>query len=266
MSEISGVSSSSSIYTQLSSGKRINSAADDAAGLTIAEKMNSQETGLTVGIDNAKDGVGLLNIADGALGQIGDNLQRIYELGVKASSGLNTGEELGAIQSEVDQLLSDIEGIAKGTEFNTMKILDGSMADIDLATKPDGTGQKIQMVSSTLADLGIEGFNVTGKFNLTRITDAISAFTMLSSTRRIRRPSRLTLSFSSRTSGVSSSMDSRSRFTVNSDPSPRTLFTEMVPFIISTTFAVMARPSPVPCTRLMVVFCSRVKLSKICGR
>ena len=80
MSEISGVSSSSSIYTQLSSGKRINSAADDAAGLTIAEKMNSQETGLTVGIDNAKDGVGLLNIADGALGQIGDNLQRIYEL------------------------------------------------------------------------------------------------------------------------------------------------------------------------------------------
>ncbi len=174
MSEISGVSSSSSIYTQLSSGKRINSAADDAAGLTIAEKMNSQETGLTVGIDNAKDGVGLLNIADGALGQIGDNLQRIYELGVKASSGLNTGEELGAIQSEVDQLLSDIEGIAKGTEFNTMKILDGSMADIDLATKPDGTGQKIQMVSSTLADLGIEGFNVTGKFDLSRITDAIS--------------------------------------------------------------------------------------------
>lgn len=174
MSEINGVSSSSSIYTQLSSGKRINSAADDAAGLTIAQKMNSQETGLTVGSDNAKDGVGLLNIADGALAQIGDNLQRIYELGVKAGSGLNTGEELGAIQSEVDQLLSDIEGIAKGTEYNTMKVLDGSMADIDLATKPDGTGQKIQMVSSTLADLGIEGFNVTGKFDLNRITDAIA--------------------------------------------------------------------------------------------
>lgn len=174
MAGISGVSSQSNMYSQIASGKRINSAADDASGLTIAQKMNSQETGLNVGSDNAKDGKSLLNIADGALGQITDSLQRIYELGVKASSGLNTGEELGAIQSEVDQLLSDIEGIAKGTEFNTMKILDGSMADINLATKPDGTGQKIQMVSSTLADLGIEGFDVTKDFDLNKITDAIS--------------------------------------------------------------------------------------------
>ena len=162
------------MYSQIASGKRINSAADDAAGLTIAEKMNSQETGLRVGSDNAKDGISLLNVADGALGQITDSLQRIYELGVKASNGLNTGEELGAIQSEVDQLLSDIEGIGKNTEFNTMKILDGSMADLNLATKPDGTGQKIQMVSSTLADLGIEGFDVTKNFDLGKITDAIS--------------------------------------------------------------------------------------------
>ncbi len=174
MSEISGISGQSNMYSQIASGKRINSAADDAAGLTIAQKMNSQETGLNVGSDNAKDGRSLLNVADGALAQIGDNLQRIYELGMKASNGLNTGEELGAIQSEVDQLLSDIEGIAKGTEFNTMKILDGSMADINLATKPDGTGQKIQMVSSTLSDLGIEGFDVTKGFDLGKITDAIS--------------------------------------------------------------------------------------------
>ena len=170
---ISGVTSVN-MYSQIASGKRINSAADDASGLTIAEKMNSQETGLKVGSDNAKDGIGLLNIADGALGQITDSLQRIYELGVKASNGLNTGEELGAIQSEVDQLLKDIEGIGKNTEFNTMKILYGSMADINLATKPDGTGQKIQMVSSTLADLGIEGFDVTKNFDLNKITDAIS--------------------------------------------------------------------------------------------
>ena len=173
MSLINGISQSNT-YSQIASGKRINSAADDASGLTIAQKMNSQETGLTQGSENAKDGVGLLNIADGALGQITDSLQRIYELGVKASNGLNTKDDLNAIQSEVDQLLSDIEGVAKGTEFNTMKILDGSMADINLATKPDGTGQKIQMVSSTLADLGIEGFDVTGKFDLSKITDAIS--------------------------------------------------------------------------------------------
>lgn len=172
MSGVSGISQNN-MYSQIASGRRINSAADDAAGLTIAQKMTSQETGLTQGSENAKDGVSLLNIADGALAQIGDSLQRIYELGMKASNGLNTGEELGAIQSEIDQRLSDIESIAKGTEFNTMKILDGSMADIDLATKPDGTGQKIQMVNSTLEALGIDGFDVTKGFDLSRITDAI---------------------------------------------------------------------------------------------
>lgn len=172
MSGINGISQNN-MYSQIASGKRINSAADDAAGLTIGQKMTSQETGLAQGSENAKDGVSLLNVADGALSQIGDSLQRIYELGVKAKSGLNTGEELGAIQSEVDQLMSDIEGIAKGTEFNTMKILDGSMADLDLATKPDGTGQKIQMVNSTLSALGIEGFDVTKDFDLSKITDAI---------------------------------------------------------------------------------------------
>ena len=172
MAGINGISSVD-MYSRIASGKRINSAADDAAGLTIANKMNTQETGLNVGSSNAKDGVSLLNVADGALAQIGDSLQRIYELGVKAKSGLNTGEELGAIQKEVDQLMSDIEGVAKGTEFNTMKILDGSMADLDLATKPDGTGQKIQMVNSTLSALGIEGFDVTKDFDLSKITDAI---------------------------------------------------------------------------------------------
>ena len=172
MAGINGISSVD-MYSQIASGKRINSAADDAAGLTIANKMNTQETGLNVGSGNAKDGASLLNVADGALSQIGDSLQRIYELGVKAKSGLNTGEELGAIQSEVNQLLSDIEGVAKGTEFNTMKVLDGSMADLDLATKPDGTGQKIQMVNSTLSALGIDGFDVTKDFDLSKITDAI---------------------------------------------------------------------------------------------
>lgn len=174
MAEISGVSSSSSIYTQLASGKRINSAADDPAGLTIANKMNEQETGLTVGAENARAGIDMLNVAEGGLSQINDSLQRIYELSVKASNGLNSGEELGAIQSEVDQLLDQIQGVAKGTEFNTMSLLDGSMADVELATNPDGTGQKIQMYNSTLEALGIDGYNVTGSFDINRITDAIA--------------------------------------------------------------------------------------------
>ena len=174
MAEISGVSSSTNIYSQLSSGKRINSAADDPSGLVISNTMQEQENGLNVGSENAQAGIDMLNVAEGGLAQINDSLQRIYELSVKASNGLNTGEELGAIQSEVNQLLDQIQGVAKGTEYNTMSLLDGSMADMELATNPNGTGSKIQMYNSTLEALGIDGYDVTGKFDINRITDAIA--------------------------------------------------------------------------------------------
>ena len=174
MAEISGVSSSTNIYSQLSSGKRINSAADDPSGLVISNTMQEQENGLNVGSENAQAGIDMLNVAEGGLAQINDSLQRIYELSVKASNGLNTGEELGAIQGEVNQLLDQIQGVAKGTEYNTMSLLDGSMADMELATNPNGTGSKIQMYNSTLEALGIDGYDVTGKFDINRITDAIA--------------------------------------------------------------------------------------------
>lgn len=174
MSLISGVSYSNNVYAQLSSGKRINSAADDASGLAIANKLEKEERGLNAGTENAKDGISLANVADGALDQINDSLQRIYELSVSASSGIKTDSDKAAIQNEVSQLLDGIQSVAKGTEFNTMKILDGSMADVALATKPDGSGQSIQMYNSTLESLGIDGYDVTGDFDINRITDAIA--------------------------------------------------------------------------------------------
>lgn len=174
ISPISNSIGNTNIYGQIASGKRINSAADDASGLAIANKMESQTRATDAGTENAKSGVGALNIADGALGQINDSLQRIYELGIKASSGLNGKDELNAIQKEIGGLMSGIEDIAKGTEYNTLKLLDGSMADMDLATNPDGTGMSIKMANSTLETLGIDGFDVTGKFDLSKITDAIS--------------------------------------------------------------------------------------------
>lgn len=173
MTGISGVASSSNIYTQLSSGKRINSAADDPSGLNISEKMKTQETGLSTGSENAKSGIDMLNVAEGGLSKITDSLQRIYELSVKAANGLNGDAERGAIQDEINQELDQIQSSAKGTQFNTMSLLDGSMADINLATNPDGTGSKIQMYNSTLESLGIDGYDVTGSFDLNRITDAI---------------------------------------------------------------------------------------------
>lgn len=174
MANVSGVSGSQEIYGQIASGKRINGAADDASGLAIANKMESQVNGLDQGGENAKNGVEALNIADGALSQVTDSLQRIYELSIKASNSfMYSSSELGAMQQEIDGLMKGIEDIAKGTQYNTMKLLDGSKADMELATNPDGTGKTIQMGNATLEALGIDGYDVTGKFDINRITDAI---------------------------------------------------------------------------------------------
>ena len=165
--------SSQDTYTRLASGYKINSAADDAAGLAISERLEARTNGYDVGSMNAQDGISVLNIAEGALSGIHDSLQRLRELGVKASNGLYSASDREAIQMEIDGLLQSIQGTAKGTEFNTMKLLDGSMADMDLAANPEGGGLKIQLVNSTLESLGIEDFNVTGQFNLEDIDKAI---------------------------------------------------------------------------------------------
>ena len=169
---ISGIQSQNT-YTALSSGYKINSAADDAAGLAISEKLLSQTNGYDVGSSNAKDGMSLINVADGALSGIQDSLQRIYELGVRASNGLYSDSDKQAFQAEIDGLKENIQGIAKGTTFNTLKLLDGSMADIELATNPEGGKLKIQLVNSTLESLGIADFDVTKDFNLEDIEKAM---------------------------------------------------------------------------------------------
>lgn len=173
---MSGVSSvnGSDMYGKIASGNRINQAADDPSGLVISEKMEEQVGGLNQGTENAKEGIGVLNIADGAMAQITDNLQRIYELSLKASNSfMYTAQDLSAMQDEIGGLMQGIEDIARGTEYNTMKVLDGNMADMDLATNPDGTGMSIKMANSTLEALGIDGYDVTGNFDINKITEAI---------------------------------------------------------------------------------------------
>ncbi len=163
------------LFTSLVSGKRINSAADDAAGLAISEKLLSQTNGYAVGINNAADGINLMNVADGALSTMQDSLQRIRELAVQAGNGIYSASDKELIQMEIDGLKQSIQDAAKGTEFNTMKLLDGSMADLSLATDPSGSGLTIQMDNSTLESLGIADFNVTGKFSTDSIDSAIQA-------------------------------------------------------------------------------------------
>jgi flagellin len=113
---------------RLSSGLRVNSAKDDAAGLAIAERMNTQVRGLNVAARNANDGISLAQVAEGALGKLGDMLQRIRELAVQASNATNSADDRKALQSEVIQLRDEIDRVAKNTSFNGQKLLDGSFS------------------------------------------------------------------------------------------------------------------------------------------
>jgi flagellin len=111
---------------RLSSGLRINSAKDDAAGLAISQRMTSQINGLNRAAQNANDGISLAQTAEGALGQVGDSLQRIRELAVQSANATNSSSDRAALQQEVAQLVSEISRIGDTTAFNGLKILDGS--------------------------------------------------------------------------------------------------------------------------------------------
>ena len=113
---------------RLSSGLRVNSAKDDAAGLAIAERMNANTKGLAVASRNANDGISLAQTAEGALGKVGDMLQRMRELSVQSSNATNSTSDREALQAEVNQLRSEIDRVAKTTSFNGQKLLDGAFS------------------------------------------------------------------------------------------------------------------------------------------
>jgi len=112
--------------SRLSSGLRINSAKDDAAGLAISERFTSQIRGLTVAARNANDGISLSQVAEGALGEVSNSLQRVRELAVQSINATNSSTDRKALNNEVRQLTAELDRIAKTTEFNGQKILDGS--------------------------------------------------------------------------------------------------------------------------------------------
>ena len=111
---------------RLSSGLRVNSAKDDAAGLAIAERMNTQVKGLAVASRNANDGISLAQTAEGALGKVGDMLQRMRELAVQSGNATNSKTDRQALQAELKQLRDEVDRVAKTTSFNGAKLLDGS--------------------------------------------------------------------------------------------------------------------------------------------
>ncbi|MGY0633011.1 flagellin [Luteimonas sp. A478] len=120
----------STTIQRLSSGLRINSAKDDAAGLAISERFTTQIRGMNQAARNANDGISLAQTAEGALGEIGNNLQRIRELAVQSSNATNSASDRQALQKEVEQLTAEIGRVAQQTSFNDTNLLDGSFSGV----------------------------------------------------------------------------------------------------------------------------------------
>jgi len=143
---------------RLSTGKRINSAKDDAAGLAISSRMTSTVRGLAVAVRNANDGISLAQTAEGALSLVTNMLQRMKELAVQSSNGTLGDSERGALQNEASQLISQINDIAKTTNFNGINLLDGSNKDLKLQTGTNASDSvSIALTSTSARDLGLSG-------------------------------------------------------------------------------------------------------------
>ncbi|MCM1302720.1 MAG: flagellin [Lachnospiraceae bacterium] len=145
---------------KLSSGYKINRAADDAAGLAISEKMRRQVRGLTQASANAQDGVSCVQTAEGALNEVHDMLQRMNELAVKAANGTNQTEDQSYIQKEVDNLISEINRVSATTTFNEKMLLDGSFSGVALQVGAEEASAN--QISVTIASLSATGLGVNG--------------------------------------------------------------------------------------------------------
>ncbi|TCJ26116.1 FliC/FljB family flagellin [Halomonas sp. GDM18] len=147
---------------RLSSGLRINSAKDDAAGQAIANRMDSQITGLSQAQRNANDGISVAQTAEGALNQVNDNLQRVRELTVQAQNGTNNADDLSSIQDEITMRLEEIDRISEQTSFNGIDVLAADQGlEIQVGAN-DGESITVNLKEVTSATLGMDNFSVSG--------------------------------------------------------------------------------------------------------
>ena len=161
---------------QLSSGYRINKAADDAAGLSISEKMRAQIKGLNKASTNAEDGISLVQTAEGALNETHSILQRMNELATQAANDTNTSIDRNAVQQEIDQLTSEIDRIQSTTQFNTMNLLDGSFTGKNLQVG-SLSGQKIEISIRNMnaTSLSVNGLKMSSFADAGHAMDQIQA-------------------------------------------------------------------------------------------
>jgi len=163
---------------KLSSGQRINRAGDDAAGLAISENLKAQIKGLGQAERNAEDGISLVQIAEGALGEVSNILIRLRELSVQAASDTIGGTERKFLNVEFEQLTSEVDRIANSTEFNRVPLLNGTGAvfDIQIGTRNDPISDRLTFDASS-ADVNVAALGL----NLASVSDKISAQNSLTS-------------------------------------------------------------------------------------
>ena len=165
---------------KLSSGYRINRAGDDAAGLSISEKMRSQIRGLNKAATNAQDGISLIQVAEGALNETHSILQRMNELATQAANDTNVTTDRNAIKAEINQLVSEIDRIQSTTQFNTKNLLDGNFKNKSLQVGSlSGQVIAINISSMSAASIGVNSLDVTSNSSagaaMKSIQDAITS-------------------------------------------------------------------------------------------
>lgn len=177
----------SGVMQRLSSGYRINKAADDAAGLGISEKLRAQVRGLNQAGRNAQDGISVIQTAEGALGETGGILQRLRELAVQGANDTLTTTDRSNIQTEVDQLLAEIDRFSSTTEFNTKKLISGSLATTAMTLQVGANGGQViafTITTATATSLGVSGIAVNTQASANAAIASIdTAITSISSER-----------------------------------------------------------------------------------
>ena len=184
--QLSGTTNAQSKSTEkLSSGYKINRAGDDAAGLSISEKMRSQLKGLNKASSNAQDGISLIQTAEGALNESHSILQRMNELATQAANDTNTTTDRTALQAELNQLVSEIDRIQETTQFNTMNLLDGKFTGKNLQVGAL-SGQKISLSINNMnaSSIGVSGLGLSSFENAGAAMKAVQSAINLVSEQR----------------------------------------------------------------------------------
>lgn len=150
----------STSYERLSSGFRINRAADDAAGLQISDRLTSQIEGIGQSVRNANDAISLVQVAEGALSEVTTSLQRIRQLSIQSQNGINSSSDRTALQQEVTALLSELSRIGSDTQFGNVNILDGSFSATFQVGANAGQSISVNLSSSNGASFGASGLGV----------------------------------------------------------------------------------------------------------